>query len=80
MDHSNEADLFWKTAPATLKWKLIVLDAAIHPKILYGVETLVISQSDYDKIDAFQIRVFRTNITLITVPEKGYGKRGTHFK
>ena len=51
-------DLFWRKAPATLKWKPRVLDAAIHPKV-YGMETLVIPQSDYDQIDAFQVRIFR---------------------
>ena len=60
MDHSNEPRSFWRKAPVTLKWKLKVLDAVIHSKVLYGMETLVISQSDYDKIDAFQTRIFRT--------------------
>ena len=57
-------DLFWRKAPVTLKWKLRVLDSVIHSKILYGMETLVISQSDDDKIDAFQIRIFRKSLTL----------------
>ena len=52
-------DLFWRKAPATLKWKLRVLDAVIHSKVLYGMETFVIPQSDYDKIDAFRVRIFR---------------------
>ena len=35
-------DLFWRKAPVTLKWKLRVLDAVIHSKVLYGMESLVI--------------------------------------
>ena len=52
-------DLFWRKAPVTLKWKLRVLDAVINSKVLHGMETLVTSQSDYDKIDAFQVIIFR---------------------
>ena len=57
-------DLFWRKAPVTLKWKLRVLDAVIHSKVLYGMESLVISQSDYDKIDAFQNRIFRQILNI----------------
>ena len=57
-------DLFWGEAPVTLKWKLRVLDAVIHSKVLYGMESLVISQSDYDKVDAFQNRIFRTILNM----------------
>ena len=35
----------------------------IHPKVRYGMETLVISQSDYDKIDESQIRIIRGFLT-----------------
>ena len=52
-------DLLWRKAPVTLKLKLKVLDAVMHSKLLYGMEALVISQSGYDKIDAFQVRIFR---------------------
>ena len=48
----------------SLKWKLRVLDAVIHSKILYGMETLVISQSDYDKNDAFRVRIFRKILNI----------------
>ena len=57
-------DLFWRKAAVTLKWKLRVLDAVIHSKVLNGMETPVISQSDYDKIDAFQVIIFRQSSTL----------------
>ena len=57
-------DLFWRKAPVTLKWKLRVLDAVIHSKVLYCMETLVISQSDYDKVAAFQIRIFRKILNI----------------
>ena len=57
-------DLFWRKAPVTLKWKLRVLDAVIHSKVLYGMESLVISQSDCDKIDAFQNRIFRNILNI----------------
>ena len=57
-------DLCWEKTPVTLKWKPRVLDAIIRSKVPYGMETLVISQSDYDKIDAFQIRIFRKPLNI----------------
>ena len=41
--HLSKLDLFWRKAHVALKWKLRVLDAVIHSKVLYGMETLVIS-------------------------------------
>ena len=64
MDHSNETRSLLERTPVTLKWERIVLDAVIHSKVPYGMETLVISQSDYDKIDAFQTRIFRTIVNI----------------
>ena len=57
-------DLFWRKAPVTLKWKLRVLDAVIHSKIFCGMAALIVSQSDYDNIDAFQVRIFRTTLNI----------------
>ena len=57
-------DLFWRKAPVTLTWKLRVLDAVIHSKVLYGMETLHNSQYDYDTIDAFQVRIFRNILNI----------------
>ena len=57
-------DIFWRKAPVTIKWKLRVLDAVINSKVLYGTETLVTAQSDYNKLDAFQIRIFRKMLRI----------------
>ena len=64
MAHGNEARCFLAKAPVILKWKLRVFDAVIHSKVLYGMETLVISQSDYDKFDVFQVRIFRKILNI----------------
>ena len=52
-------DLFWRKTRVTLNWKLKVLDTVIHSNILCGMETFVISQFGYDKIEVFQFRIFR---------------------
>ena len=53
-------DLFWRRAPVIkTKWKFRVFDTVIHSKVLYGTETFVISQFDYDRIGVFQVRIFR---------------------
>ena len=57
-------DPFWRKAPVILKRKFRVLDAVIHSKVLYGMETLVITQSDYDKIDAFQNSAFSKTFNI----------------
>ena len=50
---------YWKATRASKKWKLIVFDAIIRSKLLYGLETIHLTQSLAKKLDAFQYRGLR---------------------
>ena len=50
---------YWKATRASKKCKLIVFDAIIRSKLLYGLETIHLTQSLAKKLDAFQYRGLR---------------------
>ena len=45
---------FWTTVVCSRKWKLQVFDAIIRKKLLYGLETVHLTQSLHKKVNAFQ--------------------------
>ena len=55
----KKLDLLWKSKSATRKWKLRVFEAVIVAKLLYGLETIPITDADARRIDAFQVRGLR---------------------
>ena len=50
---------YWKATRSSKKWKLIVFDAIIRSTLLYGLETLHLTQSLAKELDAFQMRGLR---------------------
>jgi hypothetical protein len=48
----------------SLKWKLLVFDAAIVAKLLYGLKCIPLTQADCNKIDAFHMRGFRKTLKI----------------
>ena len=50
---------YWKATEASNKWQLLIFDAVIKSKLLYGMETLQLTEALSNKIDAFQIKGFR---------------------
>ena len=55
----NKLDLFWKKAPVSTTWKLRVHDAVITSKLLYGLESASLTNAEYERLDAFQIKALR---------------------
>ena len=55
----NKFGLFWKKAPVSTTWKLRVHDAVITSELLYGLESASLTNADYERLDAFQIKVLR---------------------
>jgi hypothetical protein len=47
---------YWKAAEASPKWKIIIYEAVIKSKLLYGLETTQLPRSCLNKLDAFQIK------------------------
>ena len=51
--------VYWKAANASKKWKLVIFDAVVRSKLLYGLETLHLTQSQARKLDVFQLKGLR---------------------
>ena len=57
---------YWKATGASQKWQIIVYDAVIRSKLLYGLETVQLTDAMYKKINAFQIRGLRKILKMGT--------------
>ena len=55
---------YWKASNANTKWKLRIFNAVIRAKLLYGLETVHLTEAMLNKIDAFQIRGLRKILNL----------------
>ena len=51
--------MFWKEACCWLRNKLMVYNAVIRTKLLYGLETLELPTSQNSRLEAFQLKGFR---------------------
>ena len=49
----------WQASGASKKWKLIIFDAKIRSKLLYGLETIYLTQALSKSLDVFQLRSLR---------------------
>ena len=61
-----QLDTFWKTTVCPTRWKLQVYDAMIRNKLLYGLETVHLTQTQQKKVNAFQLRGIRKILGLST--------------
>ena len=52
-------DIFWNKTPLSKKWKLRVYDAVITTKLLYGLASASLSNTDKKRLDAFQNKGLR---------------------
>ena len=50
---------YWKAKDASKKWQLIIHDAVIRSKLLYGLHSAALNTGDIKKLDAFQLKGFR---------------------
>jgi len=55
---------YWKASEASTKWKILIHDAVLKSKLLYGLETTQLTQKCLKRIDAFQIRGLRKILNL----------------
>ena len=55
---------YWKASNANQKWQLIIFDAVIRSKLLYGLETVHLTNALLKKVDAFQLRCLRRILKL----------------
>ena len=47
---------YWKATNANQRWQLIIYDAIVRSKLLYGLETLQLTDAISKKLDAFQLK------------------------
>ena len=52
-------EAYWKATEASKKWQLLILDAVIKSKLLYGMETVQITEAMMKRIDAFLMKGLR---------------------
>ena len=57
---------YWKATNANVKWQLIIFDAVIRSKLLYGLETVHLTEALLKKIDAFQMQCVRKILKIPT--------------
>lgn len=55
----HKLGVFWKSAACSVKWKLIIYDAVIRSKLVYGLCTTALTQAQIKRVDAFQMRGIR---------------------
>ena len=57
---------FWKQSNCTPRQKILVYDAVIRSKLLYGLESAELRPSDLTKLDTFQLKGLRQILKLKT--------------
>ena len=55
---------YWKATNASTRWQLIIFDAVVRSKLMYGLETAALTEVLKKKIDAFQRRGLRQILKL----------------
>ena len=55
----NRLKLFWTKARNSIPWKIQVFHSILRSKLLYGLETIQLNQSELHRLDAFQIKGYR---------------------
>ena len=58
--------IFWKQSNCTPRQKILVYDAVIRSKLLYGLESAELRPSDLNKMDTFQLKGLRQILKLKT--------------
>jgi hypothetical protein len=55
----KQLDILWRKANCSIGWKLLVYQAVITSKVLYGLETIQLIDSVAAKLDVFQLKGLR---------------------
>ena len=60
----QKLDLLWKKAPVSMKLKIIVFDAVIVSKLVYGLEPVPFTEQDCNRLVAFPYGGLRKNLHI----------------
>ena len=62
----KKLDLFWRHSDCQIKTKILVQDAVIRSKLLYGLESAELTSSDLKRLDVFQLKGLRKIMKMET--------------
>ena len=62
---ANQLRIFWSQARTTIAWKIRVLDSIVISKLLYSLETIQLTKSEQNRLDAWQHKMLRR---ILNVP------------
>ena len=62
----KKLDLFWIHSSCPIKFKLLVVDAVIRSKVLYGMDTAQLNDTETKKLETFQLKALRKILKLKT--------------
>ena len=62
----KKLDIFWRKADPGIKQKILVYDAVVRAKLVYGLESAVMNESVKHKLDVFQLRGLRKILHIHT--------------
>ena len=62
----QKIDIFWRHGNASLRIKILVQEAVIHIKIMYGLEALQLPKTAHKDIDVFQLQGLRKLLKMET--------------
>ena len=57
---------FWKKSSCTVRLKLIIYDAVIKSKVMYGLSSAQLNHAHLSKINTFQLRGLRQILKITT--------------
>ena len=55
---------YWKASEASPKWKVLIFEAVLKSKLLYGLETTQLTNKCLKRIGAFQIKGLRGILSM----------------
>ena len=62
----KKLSVFWNDASTNRKWQLLIFDAVVKSRLLYNLETVHLTKSLRQKLDAFHLRGSRKKLKLPT--------------
>ena len=62
----NRLHLFWRHSDCTIRLKLEVYDAIIRSKLMYGLESVVLNDTQARRLDTFQLKGLRKILKIDT--------------
>ena len=62
----NSLQQFWKNPSCPTKFKLLVHDAVIRSKLIYGLDSLCLTAADVSRLNTFQLKGLRKILNMKT--------------